>query len=310
MMLSIVAIVVLVVVAVYALWMAATGRISGSDTTELSVGGRVVIAGVALLAFGIAYAATQRVGNGSQALADLTPEREVTTPANVSQAVRANPMPVGSTSDVTAPADSEAVLPAEPVAMAELPTGEMKSPDPKADRGEGLSESAAAMEAAARDRPTHDLAPALTTKPEKVRTAPVAVSEPAKIAQPLVPPHAVVSTQTRVAVPPRSRQPYGPLLIHIDNQLGGDQQAEQLTLSIEGKPVADIDIDGSRPAVTVAVSLPRPGKLFYRLEGLSEDGTGTRLKGSGCIRVDDGARYVVRRKTGSRKVFLERVKAA
>lgn len=294
-----------VLVAFYALWMAMTGRVGAADSTELNTGGRFIVAGVALVAFGIAYAAYHPLDSASEVIADLTPAREVAAITSEAPTVQANRMPVGTTADVSGAVD-EVVEPA-PVAEGELePAMPEKGLVVAANEGNGrLSESAAAMEAQAHSVPVA----AMTQVPRRASSAPVenvgAVSVPEPASLP-------VKASPEVLAPPArlGRKSHGPLQILIENQLGNDQQGEQLTLSIEGKSVADIDIDARHPTTVVAVALPRPGRLYYRLEGLSEDGVGSRLKGGGCIRVEDGARYVVRRKPGSHKVFLERMRSA
>ena len=94
-------------------------------------------------------------------------------------------------------------------------------------------------------------------------------------------------------------------MLHVQNTLGPTQARERLTLSIEGRPVADLAVDSRRPGVEVSVPLPRGGLLHYRLEGASDDGGATTLVGEGCIRVQDDAHFDVRRRQGSQKVFLE-----
>jgi len=120
---------------------------------------------------------------------------------------------------------------------------------------------------------------------------------------------AAAKADTEVLGPAKRSRRY-PLLLHVQNQLGPDQEREQLTLRIEGKTVARIAVDDDNPKTSVAVPLPRPGLLHYRLEGFSESSGKTELLGHGCIKVRDGSRYAVRRAADGRRVFLEAARKA
>ncbi len=95
------------------------------------------------------------------------------------------------------------------------------------------------------------------------------------------------------------------MLLTVYNDLGADQEYEQLNLRIEGKTVAVIEVDRSQPAVQVDVPLPRPGLLHYELEGLALAGGTRRLVGRGCITVRGDARFAVKRRGGSNRVYLQ-----
>lgn len=283
-----------VLLAFYALWMAVTGRTGAAGSTELNASGRVIVALVALIAFGIAYAAYHPLLYNRPALA-AAPVREKAVPVSETPEIRANPMPVGRNENVSAAADQSVEPAVKSVQQESRPASlDQSAPSAAPENSGRLSKSAAAIEAEAGRKPA---------------TAELSGVSPAQVS-----PAAVTASNQGAELPGSAPSPgrlaRRPLQIQIENQLGSDQQGERLTLSIEGKAVADIEIDARRPAVVVPVSLPRPGKLHYRLEGLSDDGIGTRLKGEGCIPVDDGARYVVRRKPGSQKVFLERTRLA
>ena len=175
----------------------------------------------------------------------------------------------------------------------------------------GLSAAAAELEEKSRLRRERAARAPAYAGPEAAE--PAAREAPAETAQATAPQRvaALVKPTPRKSYSPRSPRNErrathsGPLLMHVHNTLGRDQQREQLTLMIEGKRVADIEVDDFAPEASIAIELPRPGLLHYRLEGVSEDDRTMRLVGEGCIRVRDGARFAVRRKDGSRKVFLE-----
>jgi len=330
MLLSLISVLVLLVIAFYAVWIGATGRVGGNEGAELTVGGRALVIGFALVAFGAAYAVYSHPRSEGLLAASSVPATPSNPPESrglkVAETTILDP---GVDADATPAAGRDAAsesgagkVTAE--AVAESQAGEAApakvpvaaaSPVVASEEAEGLSAGAALLEAQA-----------LRSRRPLPETAPVVASPASKTSAPL--PSAATTrlaavdqpTPARVSKPaPRSSTRSGsgrtrvasaPLTLHVHNALGASQQREQLTLSIEGLAVADIEVDGSRPAVSVAVPLPRPGLLHYRLRGLSEGDDTLQLAGEGCIRVRDGARFVVRRKEGSRKVFLEQLRAA
>lgn len=295
MLLSLISVLVLLVIAFYALWVGTMGRVSGNEGPELSLTGRVVVFGVALVAFGVAYAIYSQPKYEVETVAtapatpSTPPESRGGTVAETADE-RDEPAPINSSD--SAPARAAAIVPKEPVAAV--------ATEPVYD-DQGLSAGAALLEAQARQPRRAAEAPfqAQDDTPSQVKAATVA--EPLRTDAPRA---------TKPMTRGTTRTQRNPLLLHVHNRLGRDQLSEQLTLIIEGKPVADIAVDGSRPAVAVTVPLPRPGLLHYRLEGVAEQDGTTRLVGEGCIRVRDGARFAVRRKDGSQKVYLEATRAA
>lgn len=312
MLLSLISVLVLLVIAFYALWVTVLGQVSGRESPELSVGGRALMLGVAIVAFIGAYL-IYRHADGDPSLAAV----DVSNPPE-SRGIPAEDLPV--LPKVAAKADGVQDAPVaehEPEPEPE-PAAEIAQADPIAEEAgtgaeatssdaEGLSASAALLE--------NKRLMAATRRVETAYAPEAVASEPIedKRAAPAVPRSSTPEKSSRA--PTRSNRsarassqkalPRGPVLLHLQNSLGRDQQREQLTLSIEGLAVADIEVDSLTPNVTVAVPLPRPGLLHYRLEGVSEADSSKRLVGEGCIKAIDGARFVVRRKPGSRKVFLE-----
>jgi len=305
MLLSLISVLVLLVIAFYALWVTVLGQVSGRESPELSVGGRVLMLGVAIVAFIGAYL-IYRHADGDPSLAAV----DVSNPPE-SRGIPAEDLPVlpkvaakadgGQDAPVAEhePESATEVAQADPIAEEAGTGAEATSSD-----AEGLSASAALLE---------NKRLMAATRRVETAYAPEAVAIEDKRAAPAVPRSSTPEKSSRA--PTRSNRsarassqkalPRGPVLLHLQNSLGRDQQREQLTLSIEGLAVADIEVDSLTPNVTVAVPLPRPGLLHYRLEGVSEADSSKRLVGEGCIKAIDGARFVVRRKPGSRKVFLE-----
>ena len=307
MLLSLISVLVLLVIAFYALWVGTTGRVNGNDGPELSLTGRVVVFGVALVAFGVAYAIYSQPQYETEAVA-TAPATPSTPPESRGGSVaetndeseEVKPAPANSSDSITARKPD-----ATDIADAALPTKTAEErpavATESAEDDQGLSAGAALLEAQARQprrQPSVPFEAMDDTTPRVVSTS--AASSVRADSLPAAKPVKRATSRTR----------RNPLLLHVHNRLGRDQLSEQLTLIIEGKPVADIAVDGSNPAVAVTVPLPRPGLLHYRLEGVSEQDGTTRLVGEGCIRVRDGARFAVRRKDGSQKVYLEATRAA
>ena len=56
MLLSLISVLVLLVIAFFALWVGVVGRVSSNEGPELSIPGRALVFVIALVAFGAAYA--------------------------------------------------------------------------------------------------------------------------------------------------------------------------------------------------------------------------------------------------------------
>lgn len=312
-------IVVLVLLAVgfYALSIGVTGRVSVGEGPELTAPARLLTVVIALIAFVAAYLVYQRPRD------ELSDADQVAAMPSIPPATRGSePVPPPAEPVAAQEPDEEAEpaaeVPAEREMAAEDEAEEQPEPATKvsaAAADPSLSTAAAALEERARQRRSRRAA-APVAMPVAEPMDEVQEEEVAAVAEPRAAsakPRQTAAASTRepaaprrkAAVAPRRVVRGGPLLLHVSNALGRDQQREQLTLLIEGKVVAEIEVDDYRPDAAVAIELPRPGLLHYRLEGVSENQRSTRLVGEGCIRVNDGSRYVVRRKDGSRRVFLE-----
>ncbi|MES2683803.1 MAG: hypothetical protein V4650_09820 [Pseudomonadota bacterium] len=300
MLFALMSVLVPLLIGFFALWLGAVGRV-GADQQELSVPGRALLIGVALVAFGIAYGLYNhaRLSNINEVAAApvplpakaaevseaLPPEPAVPTQTLPAVAVVSNAeiLPASESVDATEDSEPTATSPVLSAAAARL-EAQSRLPDHKGSVIAGHSRPAPLAPAASR---------------ELMR------DEPIQLAAPALAPAPAKSSPRRAGSQARRSARHQPLTLHIHNRLGRDQLREQLTLSIEGKPVARIEVDDSQPAAFVAVPLPRPGLLHYRLEGVSEDDGRSVLVGEGCIRVRDGARFDVRRRDGSGKVFLQ-----
>ena len=95
--------------------------------------------------------------------------------------------------------------------------------------------------------------------------------------------------------------------IHILDALGEGQNEERLTLSIEGRPLANIAVNRSKPSVHVPLLLPRPGYLHYTLAGSALEDGYRRLEGSGCIEMLNGFSYEVRHTDDGKRLYLHRL---
>ncbi len=298
MLLSLIAILVLLVVAFYSVWVVVTGHVSGPESPELHLPGRALMAMIALVALGAAYAVYR------------LPDSQTDW---ISAAAPATLSPPPETRSSTAAASEAATAQSvkdDAVAVTTVGTAASTASGPGKDEArneaeqEDISGSAALHETEVR-QPLSErgvaaaIAPAMPTAPRY--TAATAKSPPAAA----VPQQVAIAAAPPKGVSRRLSSRHAPLTLHIQNTLGRDQQYEQLTLSIEGLAVAEIAVDEQRTVVAVAVPLPRPGLLHYRLEGVSDEGGSRPLLGEGCIRVRDGSRFAVRRRPGSQKVFLE-----
>ena len=322
MLLSLISVLVLLVIGFYALWVAATGRVSGPESPELHVPGRGLVLVVGLVALGAAFSIyrqpdTQSQWNASAPPSTPAPAASAVQTAEEDEVAQTEAVMAESIVDDTAAAEasaapSEVATVTEPAATPE-PAKEEVAAATAAAPDSGLSSTAAQLEAEARaPRRERVTAP---TESKLVETASAAVIATPRATTPA--PRSTPPTrrnETPRQTPPRSarnraRESYGPLTLHVHNRLGRDQRYEQLTLSIEGLAVADFDVDTQRPEVSVAVALPRPGLLYYRLEGFSDGRKTGELRGQGCIHVRDGSRFTVRRQPGSDQVFLEASRA-
>lgn len=333
MLLALITVVILIATGFFALSVGATGRLSSTEGSTLSVASRAIALGVALIAFAAAYVvySRQQAETGSSALASITTSANRSSPREADAPGR-NDAAADTSADETTETLAVADLTARPRARADnsRPVAEVVAEDalgdddaanlepvmetaaavdemtPAVTDSDGLSATALALEArqSTRRAPTPayvaaDTAPSVT---RSVAAAPLLASA---ASLPAAPRQSTTPTRRAKTGSPRR----GPLNLHIHNRLGRGQSSEQLLLTIEGLPVADFGVDELRPAVSVAVPLPRPGLLHYRLEGISDDGGLTQLQGAGCIKVVEGAHYSVRRQPGSNRVFLQSTRA-
>lgn len=300
MLLSLISVLVLLVIAFFALWVGVIGRVSSSEGPELSVAGRALAFVIAIVAFGVAFAVYQH-------------------PVDQSAVVAQPRQPAVAAAMPSTPPESrgEPVIEPEDAISTEL----VMAPEPGAEQPEEPEQSEAPAAAAPAPAAAPDLvseagddalspsAAALENRASAPRAAALSALAPAAEQSPMEPAQSGTGAMTEVIGPAKRTRRY-PLLLHVHNQLGPDQQQEQLTLRIEGKTVARIGVDANSPKAAVAIALPRPGRLHYRLEGFSLASGRTELLGHGCIEVRDGSRYTVRRAADGRSVFLEARRAA
>ena len=294
MLTSLAAVLVLLAVGFYTLSVGATGRAGAGEGTALSSRTRALVLLLSMASLGGAYMLYRK---------PLEPAPE---PAAVEATAPTLPVAGRSETPKTELAAEPAVeVPAAEVPAAAKPDAPAPMPTPVAE--ESLSSAALALETEGQSpRPATVLEPEPVTERRLVETP--AIARPEKSAAAPAPRSAkpVKTAKPKQSQPVMlSSKPHEPVMLHVQNLLGPTQAREQLTLSIEGRPVANLAVDGRRPGVEVAVPLPRGGLLRYRLEGLSDDGSSTTLAGEGCIRVQGEARFDVRRRPGSQKVFLE-----
>lgn len=312
MLTSLIAVLLLLVVGFYAVFIGAVGRASAGEM-PMSVPRRLGVSGIGLAALGVAYLVYSHP-NSLQSGAGV-PKSWSATPSNP-------PEDRGNMASASGSGSSEPVLSASAVAEPSPAQSTAPTPTPvpmpvaASDAGDGqMSAAAAAMDAELLRR--RQGLPALTEAPvggEPVEAAPAAPAstprEPAPAVTPDVPARVATArpaTRTTTARRPSTPKlgPAQPLTIVIRNELGERQQSERLSLLIEGKRVASFEVTDLMPVIELPIDLPRPGLLHYRLEGETVQGQRQTLRGQGCISATDGARFEVRRTPGSQRVFLE-----
>lgn len=341
MLTSLIAVLVLLVIGFYAGTIAVVGRAAVGEA-QLSRSRRLALGVAGVSALALAYViyshplgSDDPINPPSPWVSKPAPTAEpasAVAAADATQAAAPAADPVVAETSATETPAVEAA-PADPVAAPEPVASEPRSIPPSAETesDSSLSASAAALEAAMRQR--RQALPALVaepveTVPSRVLTpappaaagpssAPKAVEPPAPPRQasvPVTPTVAVVSPPRRasaaVRAPSGTSAPlvYAPLTIVVRNQLGAAQRSERLELLIEGKRVASFEITEAAPSIVLPIQLPRPGLLHYRIEGESLQGERLSLRGEGCISATEGARFEVRRRSSdSRQVFLESV---
>lgn len=329
MLMYLIAVLVLLAIGFYALSVGVTGHISVGEGPELTAPTRLLVIGIAVIAFGAAYLVYKQPRDGDDgvpsipATASSPPESRGSAPMAAAEVASEAARPDPGAEAEAAVADEEEEMPEAAPAPSETakaaaepePVKAAAAAEPATASSEGLSSAAAALEARSRQRrmvatPVVAVAAAVPEEALEDEVVEAAPQRSATLSTSTASSAKTTPTRAGSSREPRTRRTTRvyrsePLLLHVHNSLGRGQSREQLTLLIEGKPVAEIDVDDSQPEISVAIELPRPGLLHYRLEGISEDRRTTRVVGEGCIRVTDGMRYAVRRKDGSRKVFLE-----
>lgn len=108
---------------------------------------------------------------------------------------------------------------------------------------------------------------------------------------------------------PRVATPVGGMSIMVSNELEDDQSQESLSLAIEGRTVAQLNVNNVRTRTSANIHLPRPGYLNYTLTGSSLKGGYTRIQGKGCIEMLPGARFTVLRSPDGLNVQLAPVRS-
>lgn len=320
MLTSLIAVLLLLVIGFYAVFIGAVGR-AGNGEAPLSAPRRLGMMVIGLAALGVAYlvyshpSSLQSSARAPKSWSAATPSNPPETRgdvASVEAATAADPAAADNAGPEAAPAPSTAS--AEP------------TPIPPAEGDGEVSAAATAMEAELLRRrqglprlPQEPETPAVVAAPAKAEAETVATATAAASAP--------VAAPSRTANPARSStgstratartggsatrattRPLGParpLTIVIRNELGDRQESERLSLVIEGKRVASFEITDVAPVIELPVDLPRPGLLHYKLEGESVQGRSQTLRGQGCISAVDGALFHVRRNPGSQRVFLE-----
>jgi hypothetical protein len=84
--------------------------------------------------------------------------------------------------------------------------------------------------------------------------------------------------------------------IRVHNRLDAAQAREHLQFYIEGRRVAELDVDPRRPVRDASIHLPLPGRLRYALRGYTEWNGGKRVPVDiyGCLEAVPGRSFVVR----------------
>lgn len=321
MLLALFAVLIPLAVGVYALYAAVTGGFDLDETVSLVPRQRLMQLLIALVAFGLAGYAYSRMdhveaANTGSAAAEAAhpPEHPGEAAINaVADAASASIKPAtGANTPATQPASA-------PEARAE--------PSPAPPATSGLSQSAAALETEWRQPAspapatvtavTAAVNPSPSAAPPTVRPAspardasPRVVAADAEPAVAMAPARASPSSRATSpgSWPQAARQRGTRLIIHLTNRLGAQASREQLALVIEGLEVAQLVVDTNQPTSTLAVPLPRTGRVHYRLSGRADGDQTQTLDGEGCIRVRDGARFAVRQQPNSNRVFLEPVR--
>lgn len=307
MLTSLIAVLVLLVIGFYALYIGAVGR-AGNGEAPLTPPRRLGMLLIGLVALGVAFMVYSHPS--SLQSASTAPKSWNTQPVSAQQdpADAATEQAANATA---ADGDSPAPAAAAEGAAAPEPVAESKPvPKPASTEAEGgVSAAALAMEKELLRRrqrlPGGESESALAAE-VVAEAAPAAVTTPASAAPATrTARRKTGSTSNRYRAPEPWLGPAQPLTIVIHNELGETQQRERLSLLIEGKRVASFEISDAEPVIELPIRLPRPGLLHYRLEGESVQGRRQALSGQGCISAIDGARFQVRRSPGSRRVFLE-----
>ena len=312
MLTSLIAVLVLLVIGFYALYIGAVGR-AGTGEAQLTPPrrlGMMLIGLAALLVAFLVYSRPSSLQSASSAPKswNAQPSSLQQDPGDAATEQAANATVAEGDSPVPAAAVE---APARPEPVAEL------KPAPKpvgAETDGGVSSAALAMEKELLRRRQRlpgvegesPMAAGIVAESKPAATLPPPAGSPAPApATKASRPAATTTSSRRYRAPEPTLGPAQPLTIVIHNELGETQQRERLSLLIEGKRVASFEISDAAPVIELPIRLPRPGLLHYRLEGESVQGRRQALSGQGCISAIDGARFQVRRSPGSRRVFLE-----
>lgn len=309
MLTSLIAVLLLLVIGFYTVFIGAVGR-AGSGEAPLTAPRRLGMIVIGLAALGVAYLVyshPRSLQSASRAPAswNAMPSNPPETRGDEADEPGA---PASGVAETEAPAEADG----GPAVQATPPTPAVAESAPA--EGEGSASAAALAMEAELMRRRRGLAPVAG---ESQAPAPALIAEapPAPATRPAAESRSGTapapksagrsSVPRRATAPTRAVGPLQPLTIVIHNELGDRQQREKLSLTIEGKRVASFEITDAAPSIELPIRLPRPGLVHYRLEGESVQGRRQSLSGQGCISAVDGARFHVRRNPGSRRVFLE-----
>jgi hypothetical protein len=159
----------------------------------------------------------------------------------------------------------------------------------------------------------------LTSEPKAVATPSVAPEEESVIAAPVTRPAVAARTaplqkplRHRVRRTARYRTPRhyvstaGGIVIEVASQLEPGQLTQQLQLYLEGRRVANFDLDSLHPQGALRIALPGPGRLRYQLRGITDSDPRGQLAVDtrGCIDILPGGRYALR-SNGGRGIQLQ-----
>ena len=267
MLMYLIAVLVLLAVGFYALSVGVTGHISVGEGPELAAPTRLLVIGIAIIAFGAAYLVYKQPRDGDDGLppipatASSPPESRGSAPMEAAEVASDAARPdSGAEAEATVAEEEEQATEAAPdksetaeVAPTPAPEPARTAAAPVVSTGstDGLSSAAAELEAKAGQRrrvmppiaatavPIEDDEPeqeVVEPTPSRTAALPAATASSAKTTR----------TRASTAREPRTRRTTRvyrgePLLLHVHNSLGRGQSREQLTLLIEGKPVADIE---------------------------------------------------------------------